>query len=217
MLVGPPTSEHTRCRERPLPTQEHEPTYQSDLQTLIALASARMKAASPVETDALDAPLSLGEATRLTEALLPAPPARRRRLRVAALPLLALAGAGAVVQISQLAGQRRSRPPPAIPATLPPALVETIAAPIATTSMAVAEPEPYRIPEPSVHPKTPASPVQPLPARPQPAIVLRSPTADVRASTSTPTASVTAAPEPPSLMQAITDAVRSSRPPTNRR
>lgn len=211
---GPPPVEHTRCREEP--PREQESAYQSDLRSLIALACAGVKAPPREETDALDAPLSVREAIRLTEALLPAPPAApRRRLRRTALPLLALAGAGAVVQGWQLVGH-----PPALPAvtvTPTPALVEVLASPLAAARVTEPEPEPLLDPEASDRPPTPEPTVQPLAARPQPAVASRPRTAAVRASTTTPAPPVTAAPEPPSLMQAITDAVRSGPSSKDRR
>jgi hypothetical protein len=208
---GAPPVEHRQCRE--------EPTYQSDLRNLIALACAGAKEADrPEETDASDASLNVEEAVRLTEALLPAQQAApRRRLRVAALPLLALACAGVVVQGSQLVRDASTLPPPAETSAPATASVEDVAAPLAATSAATAEPEPHRDPEGSARPPTPALTVQPILARSPPAAASRPRTAAFRASTSTPVLSVTTASEPPSLMQAITEAVRSGHSPADHR
>ena len=216
-IEGPRLIEHSRCRKE-LPPCEHEPTYQSDLHSLVALTYAGVRAARSEEPDVPDAPLNVEEAVRLTEALLPAPPAApRRRMRVAALPLLALAGAGVIVQGSQLVRDASPLPMPAVTTTRATALVEAVSSPLAATSVAVVEPEPHRDPEASVRAPTPASTIQPIPARSQPTATSHPRPASLLASTTTPAPSVTTVPESPSLMQAITDAVRSGPSPADRR
>jgi hypothetical protein len=214
-LEGPPPLEHARCHEI-------EPTYQSDLRGLIALARSRAKPLEPSADDdvGLDAPPSVREAIRLAGALLPAPlPARlaplrvahRRRSVLAALPIAAVVVTG--VAIGATLASRHGAAAPALPLSAvseylaQPAVVEPFVPLAAETSAppAPAPPPSSRVPAPAPAPApTPVPPPKPSPPRPAPAAVAR-PHAPAPATPPPPV--TTAPPDPPSLMQAIKDAV----------
>jgi len=188
-----------------------EPAYESDLHGLIALARAGAQETPHEEVIGLEAPASVREAIRLAEALLPPPVAvpvaavPARRLRVAALPVIALAIVGVVLSVAR--GSRGSGDSPELPPPMAreePSVVHVIAAPpeppVAPAMALVVEPAPADQ-APSIPTPAPAPAVRPI-ARAQPAVASRP-----RPNTAAPSAA--AALDPPSLMQAITEAVRS--------
>jgi hypothetical protein len=189
------------------PIREHEPTYQSDLRGLVALARQRETMTPPPEPMSLDAPPSVREAIRAAGALLPTRAPLDHPLRRVAVGAIAIA----VIGIGLGAMRRSTRSDrPAEPVT--PVTESATPVPPQPEAPTVAAPEaPTRVDEAPSHsePQPPATIAKatPAPASPHPAS-RRRPSAP--APSATPAPVPTTPPELPSLMEAITDAVRSS-------
>ncbi len=214
--------------------REHEPTYQSDLRGLIALSQRRDVPATPEEPMCLDAPPSVREAIRATGALLPtAAPAPVRRVRLAALPVIALAIVGVTLAAARRTAHWDRPAPPVTPVASSSSPIPPFAeafSPLSTPS-SVATNEPWSLIDSasSVPAPPPAAPViataipahapPPAPSPPPPprrAIAVAPPPVTAAPAPPAPPAPATL-PELPSLMDAITDAVRSSPTTQNRR
>ena len=213
------------CRE-PMASGADEPAYQSDLRSLLEQARTPTRAAQDEEESCVEIPPSVREAIRNAEAplfseqVLAASTAagtapRRPRLKLAALPVIALALIGVVIGSAQ--GSRLDQaalaptPPPVTRAAdAPPAIVEAVAPPQQPATTLSTRPTAQAA---VAHPANAAPSARPSPARPPPAVAARPrPTASAA-----PAPSPAPAPDPPSLMQAITNAVRSGPSPADHR
>jgi hypothetical protein len=197
-LEGPRPLEHERCRADAPPPRAAEPSYESDLRELIARSCSSLPV-PPRDEASVDVPPSVREAIRRAGGLLPlAAPPPSRRLRLAALLVVGLALAG--IALGAPRGPRRAAAPPAPPAA------EALPAPPAVAEEALPSPP---APPSAVEPAPERSPDQrPLPGRrPIPAA------ARLRAGAAG-TAAPTTPPDLPTLMQAITDAVKTRPAPS---
>lgn len=188
----------------------------ADLQALIARSRRSAPAFSLHEGEALDVPPSVREAIRHVEDLLPRPtpaaPVPVRRVRVTAIPVVVLAIAGVV--LGAPFGSKRAGKAPHAPAKPEAALsgalvVEALARPPVNPS--AAPPPAPPLPSRADPPRSPG------PVRP----VLRGPGLAAKKGTpaASPSGSAAAAPspDPPSLMEAIEEAVRSRAAAAERR
>jgi len=203
------------CRDQAA-SAEGEPAYQSDLRDLLVHSQKTVRAERDADDSPIEVPASVREAIRNAAApifavqTLPArATARRPHLKLAAFPVVALALVGAVIRSMQ-----GSRPDEVRVAPPPPAATQALAPPDGTGAAPSEEPA-------TAIPTAPSATVasaparatvpsaRPAPARPPPP---PRPTATPPHATGTATAapSSTPAPDPQSLMQAITRAVRSS-------
>ncbi len=195
-----------------------EPPYQSDLRALLERAQMATRSAPRASESCVEVPPSVreaichAEAPIFSEQLRARIEARRPRLRLAAFPVIALALVGVILR----AGQRLDEPgaarlvPPASPLTTQtPSGIDAVV-PSPEQPIAVAAEPTAR--DPIARPVPPGPPARSVLAPPRPL-----PTAARPHATASPTSAPTAERDPPSLMQAITNAVRSGATPTDRR